>query len=471
MIVVLAACAAVLASSVRCGHGPRHLVQPDGGTADLAQRPSPPRLVASLTARANVGRSGVARTSRDLRSARAGGWALALLTGVVGYTPRSRCLLRARGRAAPPSEAVAIVVLVAFVTSGSNTELRAQTFAVRPVRADAGAPARRRPRTLSARLSRAAAARRLGERARVGPARRRPRRALRGDLGSPIGAQRQRAPAKLAAAGGRVGPRARGPACSPRRTGSRFPATTGASSETPRSGAPRANGRRSTLGNQPVFFVLLAVAVVVVARGGSARLSAPVPSRRCSPRRPSWACSRFATSSGSRSRSRPMLPQLLDSRLAGRGAPRSRNFNLRRGGRRPGVRPRRQPAWVAVQRPIPGRADVPAAPRSCRECEPRAPTPTPGSSPTSSRRTGCSTRIRHLRAESPMTSDTNCSPENELDRIVAFRLERGPHWQSRSRARSGYSFSTPAATPGAVKWFERRPNTQVVSRAQSAAWS
>ena len=59
----------------------------------------------------------------------AGGWALALLTGVVGYTAAfavSAVGARVRGGS---ERAVALVVLVAFVTSGSNTELRAQTFA------------------------------------------------------------------------------------------------------------------------------------------------------------------------------------------------------------------------------------------------------------------------------------------------------------------------------------------------------
>ena len=54
------------------GHGPRHLVQPDGGTVDLEQRPSPPRHAHVADPRANVGRPGVARASRDLRSARRG---------------------------------------------------------------------------------------------------------------------------------------------------------------------------------------------------------------------------------------------------------------------------------------------------------------------------------------------------------------------------------------------------------------
>ena len=53
-------------------------------------------------------------------------------------------------------------------------------------------------------------------------------------------------------------------------------------------------------------------------------------------------------------------------------------------------------------------------------------------------------------------------PGNELDSIVAFRFERGPAWQSVALP-FGLLVLSPGGDPGAVKWFERRPKTQVVS--------
>ena len=207
VIVMLAACAAVLASRVTATAGP------DTWYSLLAGRliwhdglPHHDTLTALTLGRTWVDQEWLGHLGIYGLFA-TGGWALALLVGVAGFIAAfavSAAGARARGAS---ERSAALVALAAFIAGAPNTELRAQTFAyvlfaltLALLLGDDRSPSRRV-------FLDAAAARRLGERARVGPARRRPRRALRGDLDSPIGAQRKRR-REVAAAGGRIGTRA-----------------------------------------------------------------------------------------------------------------------------------------------------------------------------------------------------------------------------------------------------------------------
>ena len=426
LIVVLTACAAVLASSVRSATGPDTWYSLMAGRLIWNNGLPHHDSVASLT----LGRTWVDQEWLGHLGIygllAAGGWALALLTGVVGYTAAfavSAVGARVRGAS---ERAVAIVVLVAFVTSGSNTELRAQTFAYVPVRADAAASARRRPRTVSARLSDAAAARPLGQCARVGPARRSSRRALRSDLGSASG------------------PRPHGPGagCRGRSRWSSLPWACVLASPY---GLALPGYYRRVLGNSAIRRA--------ASRMGKEHARQPArvlrPPGRGDSRRRRRGSSRFSpavSSRGARHNGRLRLaggaerdlvragdcgdpPEPARCRLAEPRGPSQSQLQSARGGLRPGVRPRRRRVGRGEGRHL-GRAEVSAAPRGHREHEPRAPIP------------GAHILVDEAWADWLLYEDPSLAgriaydiryellTESELDRILTFQREQGPLWRT-----------------------------------------
>lgn len=458
LIVVLTACAAVLASSVRAATGPDTWYSLMAGRLIWNNGLPHHDSVASLT----LGRTWVDQEWLGhlgiYSLLAAGGWALALLTGVVGYTAAfavSAVGARVRGGS---ERAVAIVVLVAFVTSGSNTELRAQTFAyvlfaltLLLLLGDNRAPSRRVYLTLpllvvwanvhgsvllgAALVALYGAISALPAAGGSRPATRLPRAAVlillpwACVLASPYG---------LALPG--YYRRVLGNAAI-RRAADEW--------------------GRSTLGNQPVFFVLLAVAIVVAAiaaRRGIRPLFplAVVVSTAVfgfiAVRNVIWFALAIAA----------ILPSLLDAAWPSRGAPRSRNFNLLVAGFGL-VFALAVAAWVGAK------ADTWVAQKY-----------PPSLAATVSRAASADPKARILANEAwadwLLYEDPSLAgriaydiryellTEGELDRILTFQREQGPRWQTVA-APFPLLVLDHNTDKGAVRWFADRPGTQVLARA------
>jgi hypothetical protein len=462
LIVVLTACAAILASSARSATGPDTWYSLMAGRLIWNNGLPHHDSVASLT----LGRTWVDQEWLGHLGIygllAAGGWALALLTGVVGYTAAfavSAVGARVRGGS---ERAVAIVVLVAFVTSGSNTELRAQTFAyvlfaltLLLLLGDDRAPSRRVYLTLpllvvwanvhgSVLLGAAlvtlygviSAVRAAGGRR---PASRLPRAVAlillpwTCVLASPYG---------LAL-----------PGYYRRVLGN--------------SAIRRAADEwgRSTPGNEPVFFVLLAVAIVVAAvaarRGFRplfplAVLASTAVFGLIAVRNVVWFALAIAA----------ILPIVLDVAWPTRGASRSRNFNLLVAGFGLvfvlGVA-----AWVGAQ----------ANTWVTQKYPPHlaAATSRAASADAGARILADEAWADWLLYEDPSLAGRiaydiryELLTEGELDRILAFQQERGPHWQTVASPFPLLVLDR-GADAGAVKWFRHMPNTVVVANVDAGA--
>ncbi len=107
----------------------------------------------------------------------AGGWAAALLSVVVIYTASFAVLAASARRLGASERSTAIVAIPCFLAGLSNTVYRAQIPSYLLFALVLGDPPRRRATALSARLSRASAARSVGEHPRLGGSRSGARRA------------------------------------------------------------------------------------------------------------------------------------------------------------------------------------------------------------------------------------------------------------------------------------------------------
>ena len=424
VIVALAACAALLASSVRTATGPDTWYSLMAGRLIWNNGLPHHDTLTSLT----LGRTWVDQEWLGHLGIyglfAAGGWALALLTGVLGYTAAFAVSAVGARRRGASERTVALVTFGAFLGGGSNTELRAQTFAYVLFALTLLLLLGRRPRAVTTRVSDPAAARPLGERARVGSARRSSRRALRGVLG--------RARRAAASAGGTLGASGR---CAPDRTlglrprlavGFELPGYYRRVLGNPALRRAASEWARSTPGNQPVFFVLLPFGRRRCRRG-STRCPLAVPSRRprldgrprrrCGPER-DWFALAIAA----------ILPGALDSAWRPSDAPRRRDFNLRW----------RSAAWSSPWRCGVGRgcsADAWVAhaypPRLAAAAKRAA-----------SARPGARIFVDEAWADWLLYEDPSLAgriaydiryelfTERELDRIVAFQTEQGPDWQT-----------------------------------------
>jgi hypothetical protein len=462
LIVVLTACAAVLASSVRSAIGPDTWYSLMAGRLIWNNGLPHHDSVASLT----LGRTWVDQEWLGHLGIygllAAGGWALALLTGVVGYTAAfavSAVGARVRGGS---ERAVAIVVLVAFVTSGSNTELRAQTFAyvlfaltLLLLLGDDRAPTRRVYLTLPLLVVWA----NVHGSVLLGAA----LVALYGAI-SAVRAARRLLP-------GNWLPRAVGLILLPWACVLASPyglALPGYYSRVLGNSAIRRAADewgRSTFGNQPVFFVLLAVAIVVAAvaarRGFRplfplAVLAATAVFGLLAVRNVIWFALAIAA----------ILPSVLDVAWPSRGAPRSRNFNLLVAGfglvfvLGVGVWVgAKANTWVAQKYP----PRLAAAASGAASAEPGA------------RILADEAWADWLLYEDPSLAGRiaydiryELLTESELDRILAFQQERGPHWRTVASPFPLLVLDR-GADAGALKWFRHRPNTVVVANAGAGA--
>ena len=462
LIVVLTACAAVLASSVRSAAGPDTWYSLMAGRLIWNNGLPHHDSVASMT----LGRTWVDQEWLGHLGIygllAAGGWALALLTGVVGYTAAfavSAVGARVRGGS---ERAVALVVLVAFVTSGSNTELRAQTFAyvlfaltLLLLLGDDRAPSRRVYLTLPLLVLWANVHGSVLLGAAVV--------ALYGAISAVRAARRLRP--------GHWLPRAVGLILLPWACVLASPyglALPGYYRRVLGNSAIRRAAEewgRSTFGNQPVFFVLLAVAIVVTAvaarRGFRplfplAVLAATAVFGLMAVRNVIWFALAIAA----------ILPSVLDVAWPGRGAPRSRTFNLLVAGFGMvfvlGVAVwvgAKANTWVA-QKYSPRLA---AAASRAASADPRA------------RILVDEAWADWLLYEDPSLAGRiaydiryELLTEGELDRILTFQQERGPHWQTVASPFPLLVLDR-GADAGAVKWLRHRPNTVVVAKVGAGA--
>ena len=222
---------------------------------------------------------------------------------------------------------------------------------------------------------------------------------------------------------------------------------------------------RSTLGDQPVFFVLLAVAIVVAAvaarRGFRplfplAVIASTAVFGLIAVRNVVWFALAIAA----------ILPSLLDVAWPSRGAPRSRNFNLLVAGFGLvfvlGVAAwvgAKANSWVAQKYP----PRLAAAVSGAASADPHARILADEAwadwllyeDPSLAGRIAYDIRYELLR-------------EGELDRILAFQKERGPHWQTVASLFPLLVLDR-GTDAGAVKWFRHRANTAVVANAAGGA--
>lgn len=457
LIVVLAACAAVLASNVRSATGPDTWYSLMAGRLIWNNGLPHHDSVASLT----LGRTWVDQEWLGHLGIygllAAGGWALALLTGVVGYTAAfavSAVGARVRGGS---ERAVAIVVLVAFVTSGSNTQLRAQTFAY-PLFAltlllllgDDRAPSRRVYLTLPLLVVWA----NVHGSVLLGAA----LVALYGAISAVRGAGGRRPASGL--------PRAAALILLPWACVLASPYGLALPGYYRRvfgnSAIRRAADEwgRSTFGNQPVFFVLLAVAVVVAAvaarRGFRPLFPLAVVASTAvfgfiAVRNVVWFALAIAA----------ILPSLLDVAWPSHGAPRSRNFNLLVAGFGLvfvlGVA-----AWVGAKADTWVTQKYP--PRLAAAVS-RAASADPGA-----RILANEAWADWLLYEDPSLAGRiaydiryELLTEGELDRLFTFQREQGPRWQTVA-ASFPLLVLDRGTDKGAVRWFADRPSTRVLAR-------
>jgi uncharacterized membrane protein len=222
---------------------------------------------------------------------------------------------------------------------------------------------------------------------------------------------------------------------------------------------------RSSLGNQPVFFVLLAVAIVVVvvaARRGFrplfplAVLATTAVFGLLAVRNVIWFALAIAA----------ILPSVLDVAWPSRGAPRSRNFNLLVAGFGLvfvlGVAVwvgAKADAWVAQKYPPRLAATV---------------------SKTASAYPRDKILVDEAWADWLLYEDPSLAgriaydiryellTESELDRLLTFQREQGPLWRTVASPFPLLILDRDRDA-GAVKWFEHRPNTLVVSKLDGSA--
>ena len=457
MILALAACAALLASNVRTATGPDTWYSLVAGRFIWNNGIPHHDTLTSLT----LGRPWVDQEWLGHLGIYGlfaiGGWALALLTGVLGYTAAFAVSAVGARRRGASERTVALVTFGAFLAGGSNTELRPQTFAfvffaltLLLLLDDDSAPSRRVYLTLPLLVLWANVhGSVLAGAALV---------ALYGAFSAARGVRSQ-------VAAGRWAPRAAALLIAPwvcvllTPYGFDLPGYYRRVLDNPALRRAASEWSRSTPGNQPVFYALLTITVAVVAVAARRGALSPFPLAVialtallgvAAVRNVTWFALTIAA----------ILPAALDSFWRPSEAPRRRgvNLGLAVGGL---VFAMAVAGWVALQ------ADAWVAhayPPRLAAAATRA----------ASARPGTPIFVNEAWADWLLYQDPSLAgriaydiryelfTQRELDSIVAFQTEQGPDWKTVALP-FGLLVLNSGSDAGAVKWFRRRPDTVIVA--------